>query len=84
MIRQLEVFMSVNSAVEVDLFGQVNAEMAGGRQISGTGGGVDLCAAKASGRSLDRCHERDRSWWQRVANSAQGEIVTALRQMSIR
>ena len=48
-IRQLDGFVSVNSAVEVDLFGQVNAEMAGGRQISGTGGSVDFMrAAKAS------------------------------------
>ena len=54
-IRQLDGFVSVNSAVEVDLFGQVNAEMAGGRQISGTGGSVDFMrAAKASkgGRSI--------------------------------
>ena len=54
-IRQLERFVSVNSAVEVDLFGQVNAEYAGGRQISGTGGSVDFMrAAKASkgGRSI--------------------------------
>ena len=54
-IRQLEQFVSINSAVEVDLFGQVNAEVAGGRQISGTGGSVDFMrAAKASkgGRSI--------------------------------
>jgi 4-hydroxybutyrate CoA-transferase len=54
-IRQLPQFVSVNSAVEVDLFGQVNAEVAGGRQISGTGGSVDFMrAAKASpgGRSI--------------------------------
>ena len=54
-IRRLEDFVSVNSAVEVDLFGQVNAEYAGGRQISGTGGSVDFMrAAKASkrGRSI--------------------------------
>jgi len=54
-IRQLPNFVSVNSAVEIDLFGQVNAEMAGGRQISGTGGSVDFMrAAKSSpgGRSI--------------------------------
>jgi 4-hydroxybutyrate CoA-transferase len=54
-IRQLEGFVSVNSAVEVDLLGHVNAEYAGGRQISGTGGSVDFMrAAKASkcGRSI--------------------------------
>ena len=54
-IAQLHDFVSINSAVEVDLFGQVNAEYAGGRQISGTGGSVDFMrAAKASkgGRSI--------------------------------
>ena len=54
-IRELPGFVSINSAVEVDLFGQVNAEYAGGRQLSGTGGSVDFMrAAKASpgGRSI--------------------------------
>ncbi|MBT3426930.1 MAG: 4-hydroxybutyrate CoA-transferase [Gammaproteobacteria bacterium] len=54
-IRQLPNFVSVNSAVEIDLYGQVNAEYAGGKQISGTGGSVDFMrAAKASpgGRSI--------------------------------
>lgn len=54
-IAQIENFVSVNSALQVDLFGQINAEFAGGRQISGTGGSVDFMrAAKASsgGRSI--------------------------------
>jgi len=54
-IGRLSGFVSVNSAVEVDLFGQINAEMAGGRQISGTGGSVDFMrAARVSpgGRSI--------------------------------
>lgn len=33
---------AVNSALEVDLFGQANAEFQGGRQISGTGGLTDF------------------------------------------
>ncbi len=54
-IRQLDNFVSVNSAVEIDLMGQVNAEVAGTKQISGTGGSVDyMRSAKASdgGRSI--------------------------------
>jgi 4-hydroxybutyrate CoA-transferase len=35
-------FVSVNSAVEVDLSGQVNAEWANGRQVSGPGGSFDF------------------------------------------
>ena len=34
--------MSINNAVEIDLFGQVNSETSGVRQISGTGGQVDF------------------------------------------
>ena len=34
--------VSINSAVEVDLAGQVNAERVGGRQISGIGGSIDF------------------------------------------
>jgi 4-hydroxybutyrate CoA-transferase len=54
-IANIENFVSINSAVEIDLFGQVNAERAGGRQISGTGGSVDFMrGAKSSkgGRSI--------------------------------
>ena len=51
----IDSFVSVNSAVEVDLYGQVNGEFAGGRQISGTGGSVDFmrgARASANGRSI--------------------------------
>ncbi len=54
-LRQIDNFVSINSAVEVDLQGQVNAEVVGGRQISGTGGSVDFMrGARASkgGRSI--------------------------------
>jgi acyl-CoA hydrolase len=34
--------VAVNSALEIDLFGQANAEFQGGRQISGTGGLTDF------------------------------------------
>jgi len=41
-ISQLDNFISINNAVDVDLFGQVNAETAGTRQISGAGGQLDF------------------------------------------
>jgi 4-hydroxybutyrate CoA-transferase len=41
-VRQLENFVSVNSAVEIDLTGQVNGESVDGRQISGLGGQFDF------------------------------------------
>jgi 4-hydroxybutyrate CoA-transferase len=54
-IRQIPQFVSINSALEIDLYGQLNAEFANGRQLSGTGGSVDFMrAARASsgGRSI--------------------------------
>ena len=41
-LAAIDNFVSINSAVEVDLDGQVNAEVVAGRQISGTGGAVDF------------------------------------------
>lgn len=35
-------FMSINNAVDIDIFGQVNAESAGTRHISGAGGQLDF------------------------------------------
>ena len=41
-IAQLDNFISINNIVDLDLFGQVNAESAGIKQISGTGGQLDF------------------------------------------
>ncbi|MCZ6641469.1 MAG: acetyl-CoA hydrolase [Gammaproteobacteria bacterium] len=80
-IRQLPGFVSVNSAVEVDLHGQVNAEVTGGRQISGTGGSVDFMrAARASrgGRSIVAMNATARNGEvSRIVQTV--EMVTALR-----
>ena len=35
-------FMSINNAVDIDLYGQINAESAGTKQISGAGGQLDF------------------------------------------
>ena len=54
-IARLDNFVALNSAVEVDLFGQVNSEIVRGRQISGTGGAVDFMRGarmSAGGRSI--------------------------------
>ncbi|MBV1905897.1 MAG: hypothetical protein KUG75_07460 [Pseudomonadales bacterium] len=80
-IRQLDNFVSINSAVEIDLFGQVNAEVVNGRQISGTGGSVDFMrASKASkgGRSIVALSATARRGSiSRIVK--QVELVTALR-----
>ena len=41
-IGQIDNFISINNAVDLDLFGQVNAESAGLKHISGTGGQLDF------------------------------------------
>lgn len=41
-ISSLDNFMSINNAVDIDLFGQVNAESAGTSHISGAGGQLDF------------------------------------------
>jgi 4-hydroxybutyrate CoA-transferase len=54
-VAELGAFVSINSALEVDLLGQVNAESVEARQITGIGGHFDfvLGASRAeSGRSI--------------------------------
>ena len=80
-LASIDNFVSVNSAVEVDLHGQVNAEVIAGRQISGTGGAVDFMrGARLSkgGRSIVAMTATARGGTQSriVENTA---IVTALR-----
>ncbi|MBE6919605.1 MAG: butyryl-CoA:acetate CoA-transferase [Ruminococcaceae bacterium] len=41
-IAQQDNFISINNAVDVDLFGQINAESSGTRHISGSGGQLDF------------------------------------------
>ena len=41
-ISQIDNFISINNAIDCDLFGQVNAESAGIKHISGTGGQLDF------------------------------------------
>lgn len=54
-LAQLSNFKAINSCIEIDLFGQANAEFLKGRQISGTGGLVDFlrgAAASPTGRGI--------------------------------
>ena len=50
-IGEFDNFISINNAVDMDLYGQINAESAGIRQISGSGGQLDfvLGAYKSNG-----------------------------------
>jgi acyl-CoA hydrolase len=41
-MAQIDNFIAINSVLSVDLSGQANAEMLGGRQVSGSGGLLDF------------------------------------------
>ena len=41
-ISAIDNFISINNALDIDLFGQVNAESAGIKHISGAGGQLDF------------------------------------------
>ena len=52
-LRQIDNFVALNSAIEVDLTGQVNAELAGGRYVGAVGGaGNFLRGAAESDRGM--------------------------------
>jgi acyl-CoA hydrolase len=53
-IAGLQDVVCVNSAIEVDLLGQVNAEVADGRYVGAIGGAVDFlrAAVRSGGRSI--------------------------------
>ena len=38
----IDRFVAINAALEIDLMGQVNCEWAGGRRIAGVGGALDF------------------------------------------
>jgi acyl-CoA hydrolase len=46
-LAAIDNFVAINSAIEVDLFGQANAEFQDGRQVSGGGGLVDFLRGAA-------------------------------------
>ncbi len=54
-LRRIERFCAINGVVEVDLFGQANAETVDGRQVSGAGGILDFMRGarlSAGGRAI--------------------------------
>jgi acyl-CoA hydrolase len=54
-LSRLANFVSINSALSIDLLGQINGEMIGNRQVSGTGGSTDFirgAIASPGGRAI--------------------------------
>ena len=82
-ISQLENMVSINNCISVDLYGQVNAESAGFRQISGTGGQLDYLtgASMARGGKAFICMEstfigKDGEKHSNILPHFNGEIIT--------
>jgi len=86
-VANLDNFISINNAIDVDLFGQINAESAGTKQISGAGGQLDfvLGAYGAPGGKTFICmsstfKNKDGSLSSRIRPTlAPGSIVTDTR-----
>jgi acyl-CoA hydrolase len=86
-VANLDNFISINNAVDMDLFGQINAESSGTKQISGAGGQLDfvLGAYGAPGGKTFLCmsstfKKKDGSIASRIRPTlAPGSIVTDTR-----
>ena len=86
-ISSLDNFMSINNAVDIDLFGQVNAESAGIKHISGAGGQLDFVLGaylSRGGKSFICCSstfkKKDGTLESRIVPTlAPGSIVTDTR-----
>ncbi|MDA8194483.1 MAG: 4-hydroxybutyrate CoA-transferase [Thermaerobacter sp.] len=82
-IRQNPRMISINSALEVDITGQVGAESLGSRLISGVGGQMDFvrgASLAAEGRSIIALPSRTNTGIRRiVATLSQGAAVTTTR-----
>lgn len=86
-IAQIDNFISINNAVDIDLFGQVNAETAGTKQISGAGGQLDFVLGaylSQGGKSFICCSStfetRDGTLKSRIVPTlAPGSVVTDTR-----
>ncbi|HTY55999.1 MAG TPA: acetyl-CoA hydrolase/transferase C-terminal domain-containing protein [Candidatus Binataceae bacterium] len=80
-ISQLGNFVSINSAVEVDLTGQVNAEVAGGVYVGTVGGQVDFVRGAqlaANGHSVIALPSTARNGkLSRIVSRLSGPVTTA-------
>ncbi|NCC68830.1 MAG: butyryl-CoA:acetate CoA-transferase, partial [Clostridia bacterium] len=88
-IGQLDNFVSINSCVSVDLYGQICSESAGTRHISGTGGQLDFVtgAAMSKGGKSFVCTaaaftDKSGKIQSRIVPHFNGDIVTVPRSQA--
>ena len=87
-VSQIDNFISINGAVDIDLFGQVSSESSGTRHISGAGGQQDFvlgaylskggksficCSSTVKDKKTGELHSRIRP------TMLEGTIITATR-----
>jgi len=79
----VERFVSVNSALEVDLYGQVNSEFIDGTHVGGIGGSVDfaLAAQLPGARSIIALRSTTRSGRPRIVPKLSPGAVTIQRTL---
>jgi acyl-CoA hydrolase len=84
-LGSIDRLVSINSGLEIDLEGQVNAEVIGGRQISGPGGSLDFIegASRSRGglRILALPSTASRGMKSRIVPKL-AEVVTVPRSMT--
>lgn len=77
-LAQLKQFIAINSAIEVDLTGQVNAEVANGHYIGAVGGALDFIRAanqSAGGVSIIALPSKGKGF-SRIVSQLQGPVST--------
>ena len=78
-LGRIERFIAINSAVEVDLTGQVNAEVAGGSYVGAVGGALDFIRAanhSPGGASLICLPSAVGSKASRIVSKLSGPVAT--------
>jgi acyl-CoA hydrolase len=87
-VARLDRFVSINSALEIDLTGQVNAESLGSRQVAGIGGQFDFVLGASRARdgasviALPSTGGRDGTVSRIVPRLAAGAAVTTPRYLA--
>ena len=87
MICQQENTVAVNSALQVDLFGQVAADTVGKLQYSGPGGQVDFVRGanmSKGGRNIIAMPSTAKHWWNRKSSSLKMLLASACQVLTER
>lgn len=85
-IAKIDNMVSINNCIAVDLYGQISAESAGTRQISGTGGQLDFLTGAAMSKGgkafitmTSSYTDKEGKRHSRIVPTFMGDIVTSPR-----